>query len=73
MTDWPDRLSREDAIKASTDFRRLIAMIESGEIGATTGRARALLRRIEGAVTAIETLIGSHTGHWRMRTAPHQP
>jgi hypothetical protein len=46
---WPP----EDAL---TLLRAVLAAVESGELEATSGHARALLRRLEGAAMALEAL-----------------
>jgi hypothetical protein len=37
-------------------LRRLLAAVERGELTAQTPQARSLLRRLEGAVAALEAL-----------------
>jgi len=39
-------------------LRRLLALVESGELEATTPNARAVLRRLEGATIAVELATG---------------
>ena len=41
---------------AAAVLRRLMAAVDAGEIEATTSQARAMLRRIEGAALALESL-----------------
>ena len=41
--------------EAAALLRRLLALIESGELDAGSGHAQAMVRRIEGAAIALET------------------
>jgi hypothetical protein len=45
----------KDASEAAEALRRLLAAVEAGEIDADTPQARRLLRRLEGAIGAIES------------------
>jgi len=51
-------LTPDDLAEASTMLRRLLALVESGELEATTPNARAVLRRLEGATIAVELATG---------------
>jgi hypothetical protein len=46
-----------DLSEAGEVLRRVLALVESGELEATTPNARALRRRIEGAALATEAAI----------------
>jgi hypothetical protein len=46
--------SRRDAREADELLRRLLALVDSGDLDAGSGPAQALVRRIEGAATALE-------------------
>lgn len=48
-----DRAHRQ---AAATLLRRVLAAVERGELTASTPQGRALLRRIEGAVSALDVL-----------------
>jgi hypothetical protein len=57
VTDTPP-LEQADLIEAAAMLRRLLALVEAGELEATTPTARAVLRRIEGAAIAVELAAG---------------
>ncbi|MDQ6947680.1 MAG: hypothetical protein M3256_15775, partial [Actinomycetota bacterium] len=46
---------REARREAAQVLRRFLATVESGELDANSAHAKALLRRIEGAVVGLET------------------
>jgi hypothetical protein len=46
--------SRADREEAAAVLRRLLKAVESGELEAHSTRARALLRRLDGAARALE-------------------
>jgi hypothetical protein len=48
----------EQLADAAVMLRRLLALVETGELEATTPSARALLRRLEGAAIAVELAAG---------------
>lgn len=47
-----------DLVEAGAVLRRLLAVVEAGELDADTPQARRLLRRLEGAVAAWEVSRG---------------
>lgn len=49
----------EMTAEAARLLRGVLAAVEAGEIEAKTGQAKAMLRRIEGATAALESLSGS--------------
>lgn len=51
-------IGHEDLAGAAAMLRRLLALVEAGELEATTPSARALLRRLEGAAIAVELAAG---------------
>ena len=62
MSSRPFSLTRADAIKAHNCLRMLIELVEASELDALAPRARSLVRRLEGVVTALEALTsGFHT------------
>lgn len=46
--------SRQDAAEAAEAIRAVLTAIEAGELTADTPRALALVRRLEGALVALE-------------------
>jgi len=51
-----ERQTTDEITAVAAVLRRLVAAIDAGEIEATTSQARAMLRRIEGAAIALESL-----------------
>ena len=51
-------LGPDDVAQAATMLRRLLTLVEAGELEATTPSARAVLRRLEGATIAVELAAG---------------
>ncbi len=51
-------LTPDDLAEAATILRRLLTLVEAGELEATTPNARAVLRRLEGATIAVELATG---------------
>jgi hypothetical protein len=51
-------LGPDDLAEAATMLRRLLTLVEDGELEATTPNARAVLRRLEGATVAVELATG---------------
>lgn len=47
----PDRQARHDA---ATALRRFLDAVEAGELEADSAQAKALLRRLQGAVSGLE-------------------
>lgn len=47
--------TRRDMSEAAALLRRLLALIDSGELDAGSGHAQAMVRRIEGAAVALES------------------
>ena len=47
--------SRRDIAEAARLLRSLLELVEAGELGAGSGHAQALVRRIEGAAVALES------------------
>ena len=47
----PDREARRDAAQA---LRRILDAVEAGELEADSPQAKALLRRLQGAVVGLE-------------------
>ena len=47
-------VTRRDMIEAAALLRRLLELIDSGDMEAASGQAQAMVRRIEGAATALE-------------------
>ena len=46
--------SNEARLDAAQALRRFLAAIETGELEANSARAKALIRRLEGAVVGLE-------------------
>jgi hypothetical protein len=44
--------------EAAEGLRRLLAVIEDGELAVTTPQEVALVRRLQGALTALEAVAG---------------
>jgi hypothetical protein len=63
----PSALAQGDLAEAAAMLRRLLALVEAGELEATTPTARAVLRRLEGAAIAAELAAGIPT------SGPHRP
>lgn len=57
MSDAP-ALGRDDLVKAAAMLRRVLTLIEAGDLEARTPSARAVLRRLEGAAIAAELAAG---------------
>jgi hypothetical protein len=57
MTDTP-AMRPDQLTDAAAMLRRLLALVEAGELEATTPSARAILRRLEGAAIAVELAAG---------------
>lgn len=51
---WPARSRDEARRDAAQALRRLLNAVEAGELEADSPQAKALLRRLQGAVTALE-------------------
>ena len=51
-------LGPDDLAEAAIMLRRLLTLVEDGELEATTPNARAVLRRLEGATVAVELATG---------------
>lgn len=49
-------MTTPDPQQAAEMLRRLLDAVESGELDADSAHARALMRRIEGAVTALDAM-----------------
>lgn len=58
--DWavPDRPIRQAVDEAADALRRILTAIENGELEVTTPQDIALVRRLEGAVSALEEATG---------------
>jgi hypothetical protein len=50
--------SRATIADASVTLRRLLDAIERGELTASSGQGVALVRRLQGALTAMESVLG---------------
>lgn len=50
--------SRKDITEAAEALRRLLALMEDGELTVTTPQDVALVRRLQGALTAMEAVAG---------------
>jgi hypothetical protein len=60
--------SRRDIVDdAAALLRRLLDAVEDGELEATTPRAVALVRRIEGAAVALEAAANAESGGARAK------
>jgi len=57
VTDTP-AMQPDQLVDAASMLRRLLALVETGELEATTPGARALLRRLEGVAIAVELAAG---------------
>lgn len=57
MTDTP-AMQPDQLADAAAILRRLLVLVESGELEAATPQARAVLRRLEGATIAVELAAG---------------
>ena len=47
--------SRRDIAEAARLLRRLLEMVDAGELEASSSAAQGLVRRIEGAAVALES------------------
>jgi hypothetical protein len=45
-----------DPAEAAAALRRVLAAVDAGDLDAASSQARALLRRMEGAVAALEAM-----------------
>jgi hypothetical protein len=61
VTDTP-AMRPDELADAAVMLRRLLALVEAGELEASTPSARAVLRRLEGATIAVELAAGAGTG-----------
>jgi len=61
MTDAP-ALGPDQLADAATMLRRVLALVKTGELEASSPAARALLRRLEGAAIAAELAAGRRPG-----------
>ena len=51
-------MGHEDLADAAAMLRRILALVDAGELEVTSPTARAVLRRLEGAAIAIELAAG---------------
>jgi len=51
-------MTAEDLADAASLLRRVLTLVEAGELEAKTPEARALMRRLEGAALAAEVAAG---------------
>ncbi len=54
LPSWESDMRKAELVEAAAMLRSVLAAIEAGEIQADTPKARALVRRMEGAVIALE-------------------
>jgi hypothetical protein len=52
------RVKRAEIGEAAVLLRRLLELVESGDLDASSAHARAMVRRIEGAAAAFEIIGG---------------
>jgi len=64
-TDSRRPASKRARQEAAEQLRAILAGVAAGELDASSPQARAIIRRIEGAVIALEASIG--------RTSPPEP
>jgi len=61
----PKRLTKAELLESRAVMSRLVEAVERGELEASTPTARRLLRRLEGALAALDALLGEPEGGTR--------
>jgi transcription elongation GreA/GreB family factor len=58
MVAMGSKVKRSDLAEAARLLREVLALVEAGELEATSPAARALVRRLEGAVVGLSLISG---------------